>query len=165
MYVRTGDPGKAEALLNTRLQADSKDIAIRSILASLYTDQKKYDEAIAQYTRVVAERPADAATLNNLAWLYQQRGELATARRLAEQAFAVAPRVPLIDDTLGWILVAQGEADKALTYLSAANLSAPKNPDIQYHLAVALNRLGWRADAQAVLETLLGSGASFSDRV
>ena len=165
LYVRTGDPGKAEALLNTRLQADSKDIAIRSILASLYTDQKKYDEAIAQYTRVVAERPADAATLNNLAWLYQQKGELATARRLAEQAFAVAPRVPLIDDTLGWILVAQGEADKALTYLSAANLSAPKNPDIQYHLAVALNRLGWRADAQAVLETLLGSGASFSDRV
>ena len=165
LYVRTGDPGKAEALLNTRLQADSKDIAIRSILASLYTDQKKYDEAVAQYTRVVAERPADAATLNNLAWLYQQKGELATARRLAEQAFAVAPRVPLIDDTLGWILVAQGEADKALTYLSAANLSAPKNPDIQYHLAVALNRLGWRADAQAVLETLLGSGASFSDRV
>jgi len=100
-----------------------------------------------------------------LAWLYQQRGELATARRLAEQAFAVAPRVPLIDDTLGWILVAQGEADKALTYLSAANLSAPKNPDIQYHLAVALNRLGWRADAQAVLETLLGQGASFSDRL
>jgi Flp pilus assembly protein TadD len=61
-------------------------------------------------------------------------------------------------------LVAQGEADKALTYLSAANLSAPKNPDIQYHLAVALNRLGRTADAQAMLETLLGSGMTFSDR-
>jgi Flp pilus assembly protein TadD len=61
-------------------------------------------------------------------------------------------------------MVAQGETDKALTYLSAANLSAPKNPDIQYHLAVALNRLGRTADAQAMLETLLGSGATFSDR-
>jgi predicted Zn-dependent protease len=68
------------------------------------------------------------------------------------------------DDTLGWILLAQGEADKALTYLSAASRSAPNNPDIQYHLAVALNRLGQTADAQTRLETLLGSGATFSDR-
>ena len=92
------------------------------------------------------------------------KGDLAKARGLAEQAVAAAPRAPLIGDTLGWILLAQGEADKALTYLSAASLSAPKNPDIQYHLAVALNRLGRTADAQARLETLLGSGVTFSDR-
>ena len=42
--------------------------------------------------------------------------------------------------------------------------AAPNNPDIQYHLAVALNRLGRTADAQAMLETLLGSGLTFSDR-
>jgi Flp pilus assembly protein TadD len=83
---------------------------------------------------------------------------------LAEQAVVAAPRAPLVEDTLGWILVAQGEADKALTYLSVANLLAPKNPEIQYHLAVALNRLGRAADAQAMLETLLGSGATFSDK-
>jgi len=83
---------------------------------------------------------------------------------LAERAFGAAPQEPQIDDTLGWILLAQGEADKALTYLSAANLSAPKNPDIQYHLAIALNRLGRTADAQATLVTLLGSGVTFSDR-
>ena len=164
LYVRAGDPGKAEAVLNTRLQTDPKDVEIRSTLASLYLEQKKYDDAMAEYTRVVAERPGDAAALNNLAWLYQQKGDLAKARGLAEQAVAAAPRAPLIDDTLGWILLAQGEADKALTYLSAASLSAPKNPEIQYHLAVALNRLGRTADAQAMLETLLGSGATFSDR-
>jgi putative PEP-CTERM system TPR-repeat lipoprotein len=164
LYARTGDPGKAEAVLNTHLKADPKDIAIRSRLASLYLDQKKYDDAIAEYTRVVAEGPSDPAMLNNLAWLYQQKGDLAKAHRLAEQAVAAAPRAPLLEDTLGWIMVAQGETDKALTYLSAANLSAPKNPDIQYHLAVALNRLGRTADAQAMLETLLGSGATFSDR-
>jgi Flp pilus assembly protein TadD len=61
-------------------------------------------------------------------------------------------------------LLAQGETGKALTYLSAAGLTAPKNPDIQFHLAVALNRLGRTADAQATLETLLGSGVTFSDK-
>jgi Flp pilus assembly protein TadD len=60
--------------------------------------------------------------------------------------------------------LAQGEASKAVTYLNVASLSAPSNPDIQYHLAVALNRVGRTADAQATLETLLGSGAAFSDK-
>jgi Flp pilus assembly protein TadD len=117
---------------------------------------------------VVAERPTDAPALNNLAWLVQQKGDLAKARGLPEQAVATAPRAPhlssQLNDTLGWILLAQGEAGKALTYLSAASRSAPKNPDIQYHLAVALNRLGRIADAQAMLETLIDSGAAFSDR-
>jgi len=164
LYARTGDPGKAETVLNTRLKADPKDKAIRSRLALLYLEQKNYNEALAEYTQVVAEGSSDPAILNNLAWLYQQKGDLAKAHRLAAQAVAATPPAPLLEDTLGWILVAQGEADKALTYLSAANLSAPKNPDIQYHLAVALSRLGRSADAQAMLETLLGSGATFSDK-
>ena len=60
--------------------------------------------------------------------------------------------------------MAQGEADKAMTYLSAANSAAPRNPDIQYHLAVALHRVGRPADAQSMLENLLASGASFADK-
>ena len=72
--------------------------------------------------------------------------------------------MPQIDDTLGWILLAQGEADKAVTYLSAANSAAPRNPDIQYHLAVAFHHVGRPADAQSMLESLLGSGVSFADK-
>ena len=71
LYLRAGEPGKAEAVLNTRLQADPKDVVVRSALASLYSDQKKYDEAITEYARVIAEHPGDARVLNNLAWLYQ----------------------------------------------------------------------------------------------
>jgi predicted Zn-dependent protease len=164
LYTRVGDAGKAEAVLKARLKADPADVAIRAVMASLYLKQKRYDEAFAEYTRVVAEHPADAAALNNLAWLYQQKGDLVKARQLAERAFADDPQEALVRDTLGWILVAQGEADKALTYLGTASLSAPTNPDIQYHLAVALNTLGRTADAQTLLETLLGSGATFSDR-
>jgi tetratricopeptide (TPR) repeat protein len=164
LYARTGELDKAEAVLNSRLKLEPKDLVIRSALASIYLEQKKYGNAIDEYTRVTADRPADAAALNNLAWLYQQKGDLVKARALAERATSVSPRVPQIDDTLGWILLAQGDAQKALTYLSAASLSAPGNPDIQYHLAVALHRVGRQADAQATLENLLGSGASFSDK-
>ena len=164
LYFRGGDSAKAEAVLKTRLTTDPKDVSIRSALATFYLDEKRYDEAMAEYTRVVAERPGDAAALNNLAWLYQLKGDLTRARGLAERAIAAAPRAPLIDDTLGWILLAQGEADRAVNYLSTANLSAPGNPDIQYHLAVALHRVGRAADAKATLETLLGSGVAFTDK-
>jgi predicted Zn-dependent protease len=164
LYVRSGDPAKGETVLKTRLQADPKDLAVRSALASFHLEQKNYDSAITEYTGLVSEHPADAAALNNLAWLYQQKGDLKKARELAERAVAAAPRAAQIDDTFGWILLAQGEADKAITYLSAASLSAPRNPDIQYHLAVALHRTGRAADAQATLESLLGSGVPFSDK-
>src|SRR5947209_2795570 len=164
MYNRVDERAKAEGVLTARLKADPKDYAIRTVLAGFYLEQKKYDAAIAEYGRLVAEHPADPIALNNLAWLYQRGGNLAKARELAERAFAASPATAQIDDTLGWILLAQGEADKAMTHLSAANSAAPRNPDIQYHLAVALHRVGRPADAQAMLETLLGSGVSFMDK-
>jgi predicted Zn-dependent protease len=164
LYSRADDLAKAEGMLNARLNADPKDVAIRLVLADFYLEQKRYDPAIAEYTRLVVEKPTNAAALNNLAWLYQRQGDLPKAREFAERAFAAAPAAAQIDDTLGWILVAQGEADKAMTYLTAANSAAPRNPDIQYHLAVALQRVGRPADAQAMLETLLGSGVSFTDK-
>ena len=120
--------------------------------------------AITEYTRLINKRPTNPAALNNLAWLYQRQGDLPKARDFAERAFAAAPALAQIGDTLGWILLAQGEADKAMTYLTAANSVAPRNPDIQYHLAVALQRVGRPADAEAMLETLLGSGVSFTDK-
>jgi cellulose synthase operon protein C len=164
MYTRVDDPAKAEGVLTARLKNDPKDYAIRTALAGFYLEQKKYEAAITEYGRLVAERPADPIALNNLAWLHQREGDLAKARELAERAFAASPPTAQIDDTLGWILLAQGEAGKAMTYLSAANSAAPRNPDIQYHLAVALHRVGRAAEAQSMLESLLESGASFTDK-
>jgi predicted Zn-dependent protease len=164
LHSLAGAPAKAEAILQARLKADPKAFAVRSALASFYLEQKKYAAAIAEYSRLIDANPADPTALNNLAGLYQQQGDLAKARELAERAFAAAPRASQIDDTLGWILLAQGEAGKALTYLGTANFTAPDNPVIQYHLAVALHRVGRAADAQAMLETLLGSGVPFADK-
>ena len=164
VYNATGATDKAVGLLTARLKTAPNDFALGATLASLYLQNKNYDAAIAEYNKLVALRPDDAASLNNLAWLYQQKGDLAKAQQLAERAVAAAPSAAQIDDTLGWILLAQGQADKAVTYLTAANVSAPADPAIQYHLAVALHRAGHSADAQAMLEKLLGSGAAFADK-
>ena len=90
--------------------------------------------------------PTDLSALNNLAWLYQRQGEFTKARELAERALAISPSDARVTNTLGWILLNQGEAARAVAYLTAAELSAPGSPDIQYHLAVALQRAGRAAD-------------------
>jgi putative PEP-CTERM system TPR-repeat lipoprotein len=163
-YQRAGAADKAETLLQARLRDDPTNYPISSALASLYIQTKNYDAAIALYTKLLGSHPADPIMLNNLAWLYQQKGDLNKARELAQRAVAAAPNAPQVDDTLGWILLAQGDTNKALTYLKAANASAPGDPSIAYHLAAALQRAGRSADAQAMLEKLLGSGAAFNEK-
>jgi putative PEP-CTERM system TPR-repeat lipoprotein len=164
IYSRLGNTAKAEAVLSDQVKADPMNLEVRAALAALYLAGKKFDEAFAEYTRLAAARPGDPIVLNNLAWLYQQRGDLGKARELAEQAVVAAPNDATMGDTLGWIILAQGDAHKALGYLAAANASAPSNPDIQYHLAMALHRAGRTADARALLEKLLSTNASFGEK-
>ena len=102
--------------------------------------------------------------LNNLAWLYQQIGNLPKARELAERAIGLAPANGQVADTLGWILLAQGDTKKALIHLEAASTAIPGNAEINYHFAVALGRAGRTADARAILERVLGSGAAFTGK-
>jgi Flp pilus assembly protein TadD len=151
-------------MLTGRLKDHPDDVVLRAALADFYIASKKYDLAIAEETRLLAERANDPVALNNLAWLSQQAGDLAKAREFAEKAAAIAPNSGAIADTLGWVLLAQGDTAKALTHLEAASAATPGNPDIRYHLAVALGRAGRPADARAVLEKLLGSGAPFPNK-
>ena len=164
LYVRTGKPAMAKSVLKTRVNGDPNDVAARSGLAQLYLDLDRTDAAIVEYSKVIEDQPANPYALNNLAWAYQRQGELAKAREMAERAYAISPRDSHIDDTLGWVLLDQGEAANAIVYLNAANLWAPADPSIRYHLAVAFHRVGREADARAVLETLLGSDDAFAER-
>jgi len=164
LYSRAGDPARAEAGLRAGLKAHPDDILIRQALADFFINNKKIDLAIGEEMRLLADRANDPVALNDLAYLYQQDGNLTKAREFAEQAVAAAPTNGAIADTLGWVLVAQGDIEKALPRLQAAGAAMPGNPEIQYHLAVALGRAGRPGDARAVLEKLLSSGASFTSK-
>jgi predicted Zn-dependent protease len=61
-------------------------------------------------------------------------------------------------DTLGWIVLAQGDAANALPLLRAA-AQGRAEPAIAYHYAAALARSGQTAAAVATLRPLLAEGA------
>jgi putative PEP-CTERM system TPR-repeat lipoprotein len=143
--------------------AHPEDLAFRTLLADAYLKSGEARKAIGQYEQIVQRQPQHVPSLNNLAWLYHEQRDqraLATAR----QAHQLAPQLPAIMDTLGWILVDSGQATEGLPLLEQAATSANASADIKYHYAAALVRTGAKAQARQQLTQLLAGQASFDNR-
>ena len=80
----------------------------------------------------------------------------------AEKALVAAPDSPAIMDTLGWMLVEQGNTARALPILKQAVALAPTAAEFRYHLAVALNKSGDKANARLELNKLLSDNTPFA---
>lgn len=109
-------------------------------LGEAWLAQKDALRARGIYSELVRTDPKDARAHNNLAHVLLQLGD-AAALKHAEQARALAPNQPQVNDTLGWVLVQQGQVEKGLRYLREAALRAPEDTEIQRHLSVALAKM------------------------
>lgn len=125
-------------------------------LALLYLRMQRLPEARALHEQLLSNAPDDAVLLAGLARLYQLDGD-PRARAVAQRAVAAAPDSPLSLDTLGWILVTQGQVNDGLELLRNA-LTRDSNPLIRYHLAQALSELGRDAEARVELRKILKLG-------
>ena len=121
------------------------------------------DGAVTNLEAVLRAEPDNVAALNNLSWLYHERGD-SRALTLARKAYQLEPKSPQVADTLGWLLLAEDQVPDALRTLGEASSLAPKEPDITYHYAAALARSGARPEAQRKLRTLLADYNDFSER-
>lgn len=160
---QTGDNKGAEQKLKAWLQAHPDDLNVRLFAAEQYLAGNRNREAIALYEEILRKSPAQVVALNNLATLYQKEKDK-RALATAEQALKLAPGQPGIQDTVGWILVEQGQLPRALELLRAAADKAPRSASIRYHYAVALARSGKRTEAKRELEAALGGGQNFPER-
>jgi len=122
---------------------------------------KQFKPAIANFETVLKKSPTNVLALNNLAWAYQQEKD-ARALPTAEQAAKLAPDSPAVMDTLGWILVEQGDLKRGIQVLEQASSRAPEANDIRYHLAFGLNKAGDKAKARKQIEQALANGKSFA---
>ena len=81
---------------------------------------------------------------------------------MAQRAYLQSPS-PETADTLGWIMVQQGEAKSGLPLLQQASTQRPTDPSVKYHLAVALKESGQKDEAAKLLQPLL-AGGDFDDK-
>ena len=163
VMTAAGDRKGAENFLATWITQHPDDREARRYAAQLYTRSGRNKEAIAQFEALQHKYPDDVAAINDLALLYQLEKD-ARARPTAEQALRLAPDNAAVQDTLGWILVDEGQFKRALELLGKASARAPKVGSIQYHYAVAHARSGNKAEAKKRLRQLLGSDAKFPER-
>lgn len=95
------------------------------------------DAAIKIYEQWQVKSDPSHVILNNLAWLYLEKGHLQDAMRVAEQAHTLMPENAAVIDTYGWIMSKAGEHERAVEYLRKALNLAPDSKDIKSHLETA----------------------------
>ena len=157
-----GEADSGVALLEEWLGKHADDYQIRRLLAALYHRADRLDDALDHYQILIEQRPDDFEVHNNLAGLYQQSND-SRALAAAQKAYALAPKHPAVNDTLGWVLVRQGSFKEGLAYLRQAHARAFQQPAVRYHLAVALNGLGRSEEAKQELEAALAAGKPFKE--
>lgn len=158
-----GDGDKARDVLEEWLVEHPEDISVRMQLAVELQRIGKIDESIEQYKILLSKNGKYVPALNNLAWLYNEKGSK-EAISLAEKARELAPDSPEVADTLGWVLTQNGDTERGVRILRQAAVQAPHLGDIRFHLAVALEKSGKPDEAKRELERLLGEDRSFEQQ-
>lgn len=159
--TQVGKGKEANSRLIQWLKDHPADVFARMYLAEAYMAERQNKAAIEQFQIVLKQNPKAAPALNNLAWLYQQEKN-PLALEYAEKAHQVAADNPIILDTLGWILVEQGNTSRGVPLLQKAVSLAPQAGEIRYHLAFGLAKAGDKTQARKELEQLLAAGNNFS---
>jgi putative PEP-CTERM system TPR-repeat lipoprotein len=159
---RSGKGKEAGSRMTQWLNEHPADSATRIYLAETYLAEKQNKAAVEQYQIILQQDPKYVPALNNLAWLLQQEKD-PRALEYAEQAFKLKPDSPAILDTLGWILVEQGNTARGLPLLQKATSLAPEAAVIRYHFVLGLVKSGDKVRARKELEQLLASGKNFSE--
>ena len=138
--MASGQAAGAVALMSDWHARHPRNRLVAHALAEACMASQDKLRARALYTALVRTDPGDARAHNNLAHVLLQLGD-AKALLHAEKAHALAPGQPQVNDTLGWVLVQQGQLEKGLRYLREAALRAPDNTEIQAHLNATLARI------------------------
>ena len=158
-----GNHEQAEQTLRTWLDARPKDVVVRLVLARFAMMSENEKVAVQEYERILEQAPQNAVALNNLAYLYQKRGDT-RAVELAERAYELAPNHPGVMDTYGWLLVQGGQADRGVGILTQAVKLAPDVHAIRFHLAAGFAKAGKMAEARRELTVLVDTEAQFPDK-
>ena len=159
--------------LNRQPEADARMVAWfkehpAEIPARLYYASSKLARndpagAAPHFEAVLKADPDNLAALNDLALCYQRNGSRG-ALNYAQRAYQIAPGNPAVMDTLGAILLEQGQLPRALALLEKASALAPNAGEIQFHYGQVLARSGDKRGARRALEKALATPQGFERR-
>jgi tetratricopeptide (TPR) repeat protein len=146
MYTRLKRWRDAEESLNKAellsTKADDKEY-IYFLRGSTYEREKKYEQAEAEFKKVLAANPQSAVTLNYLGYMNADRGvQLEESLNQIKQAVSLDPTNGAYLDSLGWAYFKLGKYDMAEETLNKASLRMGSDPTVQDHLGDLFQKTG-----------------------
>jgi Tfp pilus assembly protein PilF len=111
----------------------------------------EFDEAEADYMKILQRGQNNGLVLANLATIELQQGKLDDAEKHIQAALAQSPDDAYNLSTLGYLKFREEKYDDALDALSRAAKLDPQNPEIENYLGVTLSHKGLRAQAETAL--------------
>ena len=160
LYIRQGKPEVAIAQYRKAQQANPQQMENYLALGLLYERTAAHKQAEEIYRQAFSVNDKFWPAYNNLAFLLanqQDAAKLAEALQLAKQALALNPGGSEVLDTLGFILLKQGNLVAARTNLEKGLEKASDSPDLNYHMALLLIQEKRPTEARQHLETAIQS--------
>jgi tetratricopeptide (TPR) repeat protein len=146
MYTRLKRFSDAEDALNKAEQLSTKPDDkeyVYFLRGDTYEHEKKYDEAEAQFKKVLAITPQSAAALNYLGYMNADRDvRLEESLNYIKTAVSLDPTNGAYLDSLGWAYFKLGKYDLAEENLTKASLRMGSDPTVQDHLGDLYQKTG-----------------------
>jgi len=146
MYTRLKRYSDAEDVLNKAEQLSTKPEDreyVYFLRGDTYEHEKNYDQAEAEFKKVLAANPQSAVTLNYLGYMNADRGvQLEEALNYIKMAVSLDPTNGAYLDSLGWAYFKLGKYDLAEENLNKASLRMGSDPTVQDHLGDLFQKTG-----------------------
>lgn len=153
LYLRLGWLDKAEAHYSKFLKKHD-DGRVRVQYGGLLYARGRQDAALAEWNKVLARNPRNAAALIYRGDVLAKRGANDDALRDYRVAAAAQPENAEAWGKVGIVEIWQGKAEPALTALREAVRLAPASGEWQFNLALALTMSGRVAEARDAFSRL-----------
>lgn len=169
ILVLAGKGEKAIGDTEKLLATPSSSPALYVLLAELYEQTKRHDQALIVYDRALRKYPEHWFFMNNIAYYIAdgqnpKTQDLTKAESLVKKAQLLAPGNMAVLDTLGWLSFKMGKTVQARAVLTMALAGNQDNPVFSYHLGMVLLQEGKKEEARNLFERAVRSPGSFGER-
>ncbi|MBV8436413.1 MAG: tetratricopeptide repeat protein [Silvibacterium sp.] len=129
--IRQGKLDDARARLETELQTNPSNIEAYDMLGFLYTEQKKYVDALESFQKALKIAPNSTKTHNGLANLYVAEGKIDFGEKEFRTTLRIDPANQEANYNLGLLLISKGVPAEAIRHLERVR---PANVPTRFNL-------------------------------
>lgn len=145
MLTKTGETSVTKADIDqwsAAVDANPGDANARLNLAYAYQQDQQYDRALAEYGKVLQQRPKDTAALYNKGIIYMTLGQAGKGETALWDVLEVDPGHALAAKELGDYYAAKGQYKSLIRAVRPVVQAKPTLADLQYLMGLAYEKTG-----------------------